>query len=165
MVVQSTAEKLSELIESAMDFNISLIIIDTPAYSNSAMTATARISDLIICPSQSSLLDLGGLRDTARVLLACDALGKAVGLVNAVPTQSAKQTYEEACLSMTKFGFRIAPVYVSSRRSFVKSLEQGKSVIEFKPKDKEAVREIEELWAYLNSLCPVITPQKKEHAE
>jgi cellulose biosynthesis protein BcsQ len=130
-----------------------------------AMIEAAKLSDLIICPCQSSLLDIGGLRDTARVLLSCDALGKAVGVVNNVPTKSTKQTYDEACLSMAKFGFRIAPVFVSCRRSFVKSLEQGNSVIEYKPKDKEAIKEIEELWQHLNSLCPVVTPSTKEHAQ
>jgi chromosome partitioning protein len=156
MVVQSTAEKLADLIESAMDFKISLIIIDTPAYSNAAMVAAARIADLIICPSQSSLLDIGGLRDTASVLVACEAMGKAVGVVNNVPPRGAQQTYDEAILSMNKFGFRVAPSWVTSRRSFVKSLEQGKTVIEFKPKDAEAVTEIENLWSHLNSLCPVV---------
>jgi len=162
MVVEAAPDKMEEIIASAKTFGVSLVIIDTAPHSSKDIVDAVRLADLIVCPSQSSLLDFAALRDTAKVILSCEALNRAVAVVNNVPPKGADQTYAESVVSMEKFGFKVSPVYICNRRVFVKSLELGQGVTEFKqPKDKNAAEEIEKLWEYLNSLCPVIT-QKKE---
>ncbi len=164
MIVETSADKLGRVIESAEDFNVSLIIIDTPAYANADIVEAINVADLVLCPSRGSLLDLGGIREMAKILQASQAMEKAIAFVNCVPPTHGEQTLKEAIGYMEKFGFRVAPCYLSHRQVFVSSLEFGRAVCDFKPKDKGskgAIEEVEKLWNYINEVCPIITPKEK----
>jgi chromosome partitioning protein len=164
MVAQAAADKIREIIAASKTLGISLLVLDTAPHSSRDIIEPFRLSDLIICPTQSSLLDFAALRDTAKVILAAEAMNKAVAVVNNVPPKGAQQTYGESVNSLSRFGFKVAPTFVCSRRSFVKSLENGQGVTESKPRDKAAAAEIEQLWSHLNSLCPVASKKMEEQA-
>jgi cellulose biosynthesis protein BcsQ len=162
MVVEATFEGLSGIIQSAADFQVELVIIDTRGHADSDIVAAVKLSDLIICPATNSLLAWPGLRETAKVLEACEAMHKAVAFVNCIPAKDAEQTHAEASGFAAKFGFKVAPTYISDRPSFERAIDQGLGVIEVKPQDKAAAGQIKALWEYLTELCPIPSRDETE---
>lgn len=162
MVVEALPDGLDEIIEHAKTFDVSLVIIDTPPHNNNVALAAIKRAELVICPSQSSMFDLVSLRDTVNTLAKGDAVGKAVGVVNFVPTdRSAKTAYAEAVGPMESFGLKVCPTAISFRRIFPKSLDLGKGVTETEPKGK-AAEEIIAVWNWLNTISPVATAAKRK---
>ena len=162
MVVESTVEGLEGIVQSAADFRVGLVIVDTRGHANSDIVAAVKLSDLIICPATNSLLAWPGLRETAKVLEACEAMHKAVAVVNCVSAKDAEQTYAEAAGYMEKFGFKAAPDYISDRPSFERAIQQGLGVLEVKPQDKTATAQIRSLWQHLTALCPIPSQEEAE---
>jgi len=122
MVAEVLPEKLAAIIEAAEEHHIKLVVVDTAPHSTKDIVTAAALSDLIICPSQGSILDLAAMRDTAKVLANCDAMGRAAAVVNNVPSRGAEENYKDAAGYFKTLGFNVAPVFVRSLRAFVKSL-------------------------------------------
>ncbi len=154
MVAEVLPERLAAIIDSARQHRIKLVVVDTAPHSTKDIVTAVALSDLVICPSQSSILDFAAMRDTAKVLASCEALTKAAAIVNNVPSRGADETYKEAVGYFQNCGFKVAPVFVRNLRAFVKSLALGQGVSEFDKGQNLAKEDIEKLWTYLNTLSP-----------
>jgi hypothetical protein len=55
-------------ISKAPNFGISLVLIDTPGYSDAPALAAIPAADLTICPTRASLFDVAALKDTVALL-------------------------------------------------------------------------------------------------
>jgi chromosome partitioning protein len=154
MVAEVLPDKLATIIDAARKHPIGLVIVDTAPHSTKDIVTAVALSDLIICPSQSSILDFAAMRDTAKVLVSCEALDKAAAVINNVPSRGAEETYQAAVGHFENCGFKVAPVFVRSLRAFVKSLAVGQGVTEYENGKNLGAEDIEQLWTYLNTLCP-----------
>ncbi len=154
MVAEVLPERLAAIIEAAEEHHIKLVVVDTAPHSTKDIVTAVALSDLIICPSQGSILDLAAMRDTAKVLANCDAMGKAAAVINNVPSRGAEENYKEATGYFQKLGFNVAPVYVRSLRAFVKSLALGQGVTEYEKGENPAAKDVEQLWTYLKAVSP-----------
>jgi chromosome partitioning protein len=161
MVVESLPDNLDKIIEESKTFGVSLVILDTAPHSDKVALAAIKRSDLIICPSQPNMFDLTSLRDTVNILTHADAVSKAVGVLNFLPTdRSAKTAYAEAVGPMESFGLTVCPHAISFRRSFPNALALGKAVTETEPKGK-AAEEIIAVWNWLNTISPIAVKPKR----
>jgi len=152
MVAGILPEKLGAMIDVAHKHRISHVIIDTAPHSTKDIVTAVSLSDLVICPSQASVLDLAAMHDTAKVLDHSKAMDRAIAVVNNVASQGADQTYNDTVIYLKNLGFKVAPVYLRGLRAFVKSLGLGQGVTEYEKGKNLAAQDIERLWAYLQSL-------------
>jgi chromosome partitioning protein len=163
MVAEVLPENLASVMDMAKKHRISLVIIDTAPHSTKDIVTAVALSDLVICPSQTSILDFAAMGDTAKVLVNCEAMNKATAVLNNVASRSAEEVYKDAVICLSNFGFKVAPVFVRSLRAFVKSLALGQGVNEYEKGENLAAEDIEKLWAYLTILPPASRgPQKNE---
>jgi cellulose biosynthesis protein BcsQ len=162
MVVAGVAKKLPDLLQSAQNFGVSLVLIDTAPHSTEDSIVAISHADLIIVPGISGLFDETGLRDTAKLLSYCGLFSKAIGVPNLIPHTSIKEDYAETALQMERYGIKVSKSYMCVRRAYRKCLSKGQGVTEFRPNDKKAIEEIQKLWVELNSITPLVTPKKEE---
>jgi chromosome partitioning protein len=155
MVAEVLPEKLAAIIEMAKKHRIGLVMIDTAPHSTRDIVTAVALSNLVICPSQCSILDFAAMDDTAKVLTHCEAMDKAAVVLNNVASRGAEETYKEAVGRFENLGFKVAPIFVRNLRAFVKSLALGQGVNEYEKGQNPAAQDIEKLWAYLVALQPV----------
>ena len=117
------------------------MIIDTAPKSESAALAAARLADLVVVPCQPSSLDLDAIADTVNI--ASLAAKPAVFVLN--NCRASSSLAEQAEDALRSYQLPIAPVRLGNRVAFVKSLSEGKGVLEFEPSGP-AAREISLLY-------------------
>jgi chromosome partitioning protein len=171
MVLAGLPEKLPDLLQSALNFGVSLVLIDTAPHSTDIAIAAIKQADLIIVPMLSGLFEETGLRGTAQCLSVAGAFSKAVGIPNKVPSTSQSAIAQELTDSraqLEKFGIKPSPRYLCDRIAFRRCLSKGQAVTEYKPADHKAIDEVQQLWSYLNGLSPItvdfLTPKAEERA-
>jgi chromosome partitioning protein len=146
-VARAVPERLVNAMEAAAELDaFTLAFIDTaPHTDRGALEAVAEAS-LIICPTRPSKLDLGAMKDTARLLEVSDSTKKALAVINAVPSAGAKKTYAKATELVEGIGFKVAKQFVVDRVAYVRATDVGKGVTEMKSSDSKAVDELTALW-------------------
>lgn len=154
--IAAIPENLVKVIDGARTMGITMLIIDTPPHSDKTALEAIRHSDLVICPTQSSIFDVWALRDTATIIDLCSAKDKAIVVINALPTSGTEAAYDEAAAAVREMGLKLAATGVGHRKAFVTSVNNGKGVTEMFPKDK-AAEELRKLW---NELSPPEKPAK-----
>lgn len=143
LILPAHAPNLAELIKKAEDGGADIVIIDTAPKSENASLTAAKLADLVLIPCQPSSLDLDAIGDTVQIVRLA---GKpaAIVITNAKKQSTLANMAEEA---VAEYGLPIAPVRLGSRVAFVKSLAEGKGLVEFEPFGPSA-KEIEELYAF-----------------
>ncbi len=141
-------DNLGKVIEGAKTMGITLLIIDTPPHTDKTAIEAIKVSDLVICPTQSSIFDVWALRDTVAILDLCGAKDKAVAVINGLPTAGKVETYEEAAVAIAGMNLKCAKTGICHRKPFVDSINNGKGVTEMFPRDK-ASDELRALYAEL----------------
>lgn len=165
MVLAGLPEKLPELLQSAHTFGVTLVLIDTAPHSTEVSIAAIKAADLVIIPMLSGLFEETGLRGTAQCLSVTGAFSKTIGVPNKVPANSAgsiEQELAESSLQLHKYGITPSPRYLCDRIAFRRCLAKGQAVTEYRPADAKAIDEVQKLWNYLNTLCPIVSPKVEE---
>jgi len=127
-------------VKRAQDGGADILIIDTAPKSENASLMAARLSDLILIPCQPSNLDLDAVADTVNI--ASLAKVKAAFVLN--NCRSSSGLADDAADALSAYGLPLASVRIGSRVAFVKSLTEGKGVLEYEPKG-QAAQEIQAL--------------------
>ena len=92
------------------------------------------MSDLILIPCQPSNLDLDAVADTVNI--ASLAKVKAAFVLN--NCRSSSGLADDAADALSAYSLPLSPVRIGSRVAFVKSLTEGKGVLEYEPKGPAA---------------------------
>lgn len=141
VIVSGHAPNLAALLSQARDGGAALAIIDTAPKSESASLIAAKAADLLIIPCQPSSLDLDAVADTVNI--AKLAARPAVFVLNGCKAGSSLT--EMAAEALADYGLPVLPVRIGSRVAFIKSLTEGKGVVEFEPSGRSA-QEIRQLF-------------------
>lgn len=160
--IGSTLENFHKVCDGARAFGVTLLIIDTPPHTDKAALEAIKASDLIICPTQSSIFDVWALRDTVALLDLCNAKQRAIAVINGLPTSGTQEAYNEAAAAITDMNLKFAKSGIGHRKPFVTSINNGKGVTEMFPGDKAAA-ELRALYAEITeaSDMPPQRGQKK----
>jgi chromosome partitioning protein len=158
--VTALPANLPRVIESAKQFDQSLMLLDTAPHTDSDARVAINASDLIICPTQASLFDLESLQSTAELLEITGKIGQAVVVVNAIPPKNKEVTYGQAAAKASNYGLRVCDHYVCNRVAFVEATNKGRGVVETVSKS-DAASEIRELWDELLGISEEIRVQPK----
>lgn len=141
VIVPGHGPNLKGLIAKAEANGADLVIIDTAPKSESASLEAAKLADLVLIPCQPSSLDLDAVGDSVNIVRLA---GKpALFVLNGCRGSSTLP--DEAADALQDYGIPIAPERIGARVAFIKSLAEGKGVIEYEASGA-AAREIEALY-------------------
>lgn len=143
VIISGHAPNLPTLLDQAKAAGADLAIIDTAPKSESASLVAAKAADLLLIPCQPSSLDLDAVADTVNI--AKLAAKPALFVLNGCKAGSSLT--DMAAEALTEYRLPLAPQRIGSRVAFVKSLAEGKGVVEFEPSGQSA-REIRDLCTY-----------------
>lgn len=144
VILPGHAPNLASLIERARDGGADLAVIDTAPKSESAALAAAKQADLVLIPCQPSNLDLDAVADTVNIA----ALAKTPAVFVLNNCRASSSLADQAEEALREYRLPIAPVRIGNRVAFVKSLTEGKGVLEYEPSGP-AAQEIKRLYAVL----------------
>lgn len=147
VIVSGHAPNLSTLLTQAREGGANLAVIDTAPKSESASLVAAKAADLLLIPCQPSSLDLDAVADTVNI--AKLAGRPAAFVLNGCKAGSSLT--EMAAEALADYGLPIAPVRIGSRVAFIKSLTEGKGVVEYEPSGRSA-QEVRHLFTHARRL-------------
>jgi chromosome partitioning protein len=143
VIISAHGPNLSEVIETARANGAEFVVIDTAPKSESVALAAAKLSDLVIIPCQPSNLDLDAIADTVNIV----ELAKRPAFITLTHCRASSTLADQAEEALQTYGLPVAPVRIGSRVAFVKSLAEGKGVIEAEP-SSAAADEVRRLYTY-----------------
>jgi chromosome partitioning protein len=159
-VFEGQPDKLAEIIASASNLGVGMIIIDTPSKNDAVTLAAVRAADLIVCPVMVDLFSLAGLQDTARVIDLAGKLKASVAVLNDLDESGVVASIGEAEAVLKAVGMPVSPVQIYHRPAYTAAIAKGLSVTELGAKQQSAADEIRELWTFLDAGAPQPEPPK-----
>jgi chromosome partitioning protein len=155
IIVDAQPARLQQALERAKSGGVDMAIIDTPARSEQAAMAAAKVADLVIIPCRTQIYDLETI-PTTQELIALAGRPPALVILNAVPPQGKR--VEQAIEAVSGFGISICPTCLGSRSAFGDAAALGLSATEFDPRGK-AAGEILQVYEYIRRLVRMETAE------
>lgn len=144
VVASAQPSRLAQLLKTAEDHKVSLVIIDTPPNAEKAVLDAARVADLILIPCRPSVLDLRAIGATVD-LVRMAKKSNAFVVLNAVPPRGTLA--EQASSAVSGYELQVCPVQLGHRADFVHALTDGRTAEEYEPNGK-ASQEAEALYEW-----------------
>ena len=143
VIVSGHGPNVADLVARAREGSADLVVIDTAPKSESAALAAAKLADVVIIPCQPSSLDLDAIADSVNIV----QLAKRPAFFVLNNCRASSTLADEAAEALSDYGIAIAPVRIGSRVAFVKSLAEGKGVLDYEP-GRASASEITQLYRY-----------------
>lgn len=144
VVVSAQPSRLKNVLDAANEGGADLVFIDTSPHSENAALAAARLADFVLIPCRPAILDLRAISNTIDIVKLAGC--KAAVVLTCVPARgSLAHEAEQAVLS---YGIELAPVHIGNRTSFIHSLTEGQSVLEYELNGK-AMIEVMNLYKWI----------------
>lgn len=158
VIVDAQPARLPKALEKAAENGVDLVIIDTPARSEQAALAAARVADLILIPCRPQIYDMETIPNSREIVsLAGDK--SALVILNAVPPRQSRQ--DEAVAAVKALGVPVCPIMIGHRSAFGDSAALGRSVLEYDPRGKGA-DEIRKVYKYTSSILAALTAGERD---
>ena len=147
-VVSAHVPRLQNVIDTARQNGVDLILIDTPGKSEQAALAAAKVADLVSIPCRPQIHDIETLTATKEII---DLAGgrPAFVVLNAVPPQGRR--HEEAQAAIQDMGLTVCPAILVQRAAFGDAPNGGQSASEYEPGGK-AAQEIGQVYEFVSKL-------------
>jgi chromosome partitioning protein len=155
-VVSAHVPRLQNVIDTARDSGVDLIIIDTPGKSEQAALAAAKAANLVLIPCRPQIYDIETLTATKEII---DLAGgrPAFVILNAVPPQGRR--HEDATAAIRDIGLFVCPAAFVQRAAFGDAPNAGQSASEYEPSGK-AAQEIEQVYKFISSQLKKFSSEK-----
>lgn len=147
IVVDAQPARLHKALEKAEQGGVELAIIDTPARSEQASLAAARLADLIVIPCRPQIYDLETVPNS-RQLIALAGDTPTLVVLNAVPPRGARA--DQTRTALTRFGLPVCFPTLGHRAAFGDAATRGLAALEFDPQGKAAA-ETRQVYKYISS--------------
>ena len=135
IVVDAQPARLPSALQKAQEGGIDLVLIDTPARSEQAALAAAKVADLVLIPCRPQIYDLETIPNTKEILSL--AGGKlALVILNATPPRGNR--HEQAIRAVEEMGLSICPIFFGHRSAFGDAATLGLTALEYEPGGKAA---------------------------
>jgi chromosome partitioning protein len=156
IIVDAQPARLPQALERARAGGVDIAIIDTPARSEQAAMAAAKVADLIVIPCRPQIYDLETIPNT-RELVRLAGERPTIALLNAVPPHASRQ--EQALEAIKGMQMEVCPVLLGNRSAFGDAAALGQTPLEFDPRGKAAL-EVTEAYKYISRLVGLDTRKK-----
>lgn len=154
ILIEAAAAQLTDIVDSAKDDGIELLIIDTPPHATYEAEIACRVADFVLIPCRPSVLDLQAIGKTVGLVLETGA--KAGLVLNHCPPSRTiigeAGIVREARAGLENYGIPLCPTTVTERVAFSHALIDGRAVTEYEPNGKAA----KEIHKVLTWVCEVI---------
>ena len=147
LVVDAQAPRLAKALQAAEERGVDLVVVDTPARSETAALEAARRADLVIIPCRPQIYDLETV-PTSRELIAFAGDPPALVVLNAVPPRGNRA--EQTRKAITGFGLSVCSPTLGHRAAFGDASMQGLTALEYQPSGK-AARESRQVYKSISS--------------
>jgi chromosome partitioning protein len=158
LVIDAQPARMPQALEKARNGGINLVVIDTPARSEQAALAAAKLADLIIIPCRPQIYDLETIRNTCELITLAGEKPVLV-VLNAIPSRGDRQ--RQARQAVEAMQLPVCPVTLGQRAAFGDAGTLGQTALEFEPRGK-AAEEIRQLYKYTSRL---ISKQERHEQE
>jgi chromosome partitioning protein len=149
-VVSAQASRLEPTLEAARASEAELAIIDTAGRSDNSAKNAARVSDLVLIPTRSNMIEVEALGE-ARDILHLAGNPPARVVLNAIHPQATRHVAEATAMIARVFGLQVSPAYLCHRSAYAEALTTGKTAQELDPEGRAAV-ELERLYQFVCEL-------------
>lgn len=149
-VVSAQASRLEPTLEAARATEAELAIIDTAGRTDDSALRAARMSDLVLIPTRSHMIEveaLGAARDI--VTMAGNPLARVI--LNGIHPQASRHAAEAAAMIERVFGLQVSPAYLCHRSAYAEALTTGRTAQELDPEGRAAA-ELERLYLFICEL-------------
>jgi|SRR6185437_5958393 len=154
--------RLQRVLAEARDIGADIVILDTAPHSEGTALEAAKQSDLVLVPTQPSILDLRALGKTVDLLKLAKAQ-KAFAVLNSVAAQ-AGDADSAADAIPGQFGLAVAPVRLGTRLIYKRSLIEGQTAQEAEPSGK-AAEEVRRLYVWVCRQLDISTRRRVDASE
>ena len=149
-VIDAQAARLQHALERAATGGVDLVLIDTPARSEQAALAAAKLADLVLVPCRPQIYDLETIPNTMELVKLAGTGGRsAVAILNAVPPRGNR--HEQATRAIERLGLDVCPQSLGQRAAYGDAAAMGLTAPEYDPKGKAAA-EIAGVYEYISLL-------------
>jgi chromosome partitioning protein len=149
--------RLERVLAEAKNIGADIVILDTAPHADGPALDAARRADLVLVPTQPSIIDLRAMDTTADLLKLAKAK-KAFAVLNAVPPQPSEANSAASAIEGT-YGITVAPVRLGARLAYKRSLINGQTAQEAEPHSK-AAEEIEALYTWTCQMLDLPTTRR-----
>ena len=145
IVIDAQPARLPQALQKASEAGLKLALIDTPARSEQAALAAAKVADLVLVPCRPQVYDIETIPNTIDILALA---GNKPGMVvfNAIPHQGNR--HEQASRAAQDLGINVCPATVGQRAAFGDAAALGLSVQDYEANGKAAL-EIRHVYKYV----------------
>lgn len=161
-LVECVAKRVPEVLDLARREGIDLVVVDTRPSVEAETVEIARLSDLVLIPTGTGILDLRAIAATADMVrsLRTGARETLIVLNGVLPSSGFGENplTSEARRALATYQIPVADVAIGRRVAFAHALIDGRSVTEFEPHGK-ASRELRKLFTHMEMvLWPAAPP-------
>jgi len=146
--IQKTGKIHNDLKNLAEKFDD--IIVDTGGRDSAEVRSGMIVADILLCPFRASQFDIWTLDKLQEIVNSAKELNeklKVIGLLNLTSTNPGVNETAEAQDFIREYDFiKLAETNLKDRIVWRKSVREGLAVTEYKPQDKKAVNEINDLY-------------------
>lgn len=160
-VLSIQPSRLTKVMEEARSIGTEVLVIDTAPHSESTALEAARAADLILVPSQPTIMDLRALAKTADLLKLVNK--PAFAVLNNVPHQGTIAS-EAGQLIVEEFGIAVAPIRFGDRVAYSRCMIEGQAAQEFEPQGKAAA-EVAQAHKWISALLHLPTERRAVEKE
>lgn len=147
VIVHGAPDKLKDMIDTVLEEGADLILIDTPGSLDRTMLLAAQVSDIVVIPTRTSVLDQNALQDTLEFLGLAEKLGKCLILLNATGKGQASDVAKINAVAK-RFGVPVAAVGLEDLAAFSATLAKGRGAVEARGR---AAKNVEAAFAEIES--------------
>lgn len=136
-VVSAQSSRLKQTLASAQDLGAEIVIIDTAGRSDDTALNAARLSDLVLIPTRTNIVELEAL-PAAFDILRLAGNPKAFVVLNGIHPSATRQAADARALVNDAFGLECAPVHLCHRSAYADAMATGRTPQELDEEGKAA---------------------------
>jgi chromosome partitioning protein len=157
-VVSAQASRLRQTLETAREAGAEFVFIDTAGRNDDSALNAARVSDLVLVPSRTNMVEIETLRAVADLIqLAGNPVARVV--LNGIHPTATKHVDEAREMVQQYFGLECAPVHLCHRSVYAEAPTTGKAPQELDPEGKAGA----ELSRLFEHVCELLNLRTSEH--
>lgn len=146
LVVRADPSNLAEVLASARQEGIELVIVDCPPHAAAGTVALLRQVDHVVTPVQPAMPDISAAQRTVALVAAA---GRPISFViNRAPARAAEVRQAREVLEPAG---PVSPITLGDRRAYARALTDSLAVSEYARDDNKAVGEVFLYWNWLDA--------------
>jgi chromosome partitioning protein len=157
-VAAAPAARLKPTLEAARRAHVDFVIIDTAGRFDTSGIEAARVADLVLIPTSTSVVDIEAL-ETAREIA---GNRPTFVLLNEIPPTATRQADEARTMIKSLYGLVCCPVHLCRRAAYADALRPGLSPQELDSEGK-AAEELKRLYEFVTEFLEAGRGHEQDH--